>query len=221
MPHRAKYPRTYHLPFSKGPTSDDKILSGDRLGDFMSHDWYTVTEKMDGECTSMDRSGVWARSLDSKDHPSRHIVKRLWSIVSLSIPSGVTLVGENVTAVHSIRYDSLPGPFLMFGAHVVKDGSRRFMSWLDTVLLAKKLGIPTVPELGTGKWSEILPLVSGRPPYNSAYGPEGEGFVIRSEDEFSFDEFSTHVAKVVRPGHVQTEDHWMHGPFEKNGFKQI
>ena len=47
---RVKYPRTYHLPYSKGYTSDDKVLTSDNQ--FQTMD-VVVTEKMDGENTTI------------------------------------------------------------------------------------------------------------------------------------------------------------------------
>ena len=37
-----------------------------------------------------------------------------------------------------------------------------------------------------------------------------EGFVIRLADSFKFEDFSTSIAKWVRKGHVQTDEHWMY-----------
>lgn len=54
-----KYGRTYHLPFSKGVTNDDRVC----------WDWEGVlqqeimlTEKLDGENTCLKAEGVYARS---------------------------------------------------------------------------------------------------------------------------------------------------------------
>jgi len=63
-----KYGRTYHLPISPGATSDDKVmlaLDGLMAGDLV------VTEKMDGENTTIHRGGSHPRSPDSRYHPSR------------------------------------------------------------------------------------------------------------------------------------------------------
>ena len=47
---RYKYPRTYHLPFSPGFTSDDKVLKDDS---YFRGKEIVVTEKMDGENVSI------------------------------------------------------------------------------------------------------------------------------------------------------------------------
>lgn len=35
-----------------------------------------------------------------------------------------------------------------------------------------------------------------------------EGYVVRTVEGFAFDEFASHIAKWVRKGHVQTDEHW-------------
>ena len=64
-----KYPRTPHLPWSEGAAEDD-IVSSD--ADMFTGMEVVVTEKLDGENTTMTSEKVHARSLDSRDHPSRH-----------------------------------------------------------------------------------------------------------------------------------------------------
>lgn len=66
---KIKYPRTYHLPFSEGFTSDDKVLEND---DIFHNKEVVVTVKMDGENTTIYPTGEYhARSLDSK-HKEYH-----------------------------------------------------------------------------------------------------------------------------------------------------
>jgi len=43
-----------------------------------------------------------------------------------------------------------------------------------------------------------------------AFGPVAEGYVVRVAHAFPMSEFSSHAAKFVRAGHVQTDTHWMH-----------
>ena len=47
-----------------------------------------------------------------------------------------------------------------------------------------------------------------------------EGFVVRVAHSFDYNEFSTHVAKWVRRGHVQTDQHWMHQQVRPNGLQR-
>jgi hypothetical protein len=47
-----------------------------------------------------------------------------------------------------------------------------------------------------------------------------EGFVVRTAEAFAEDRISTHMAKYVRPGHVQSETHWMQAELVRNGLAQ-
>jgi hypothetical protein len=96
-----KYPRTFHLPYSPGTTSDDKKLDNDL--DFVGSE-VIITEKLDGENTNMTFDRIWARSVDSKDHPSRNWVNGFWNQLKYDLPVGLRICGENVYAKHSIHY---------------------------------------------------------------------------------------------------------------------
>ena len=78
-----KYPRTFHVPWSLGKTSDDKVL---KSADHFVGKEIVITEKMDGENTSIYKEGLHARSLDSKRHESRTMVTKLWSEIAHDIP---------------------------------------------------------------------------------------------------------------------------------------
>lgn len=67
-----KYPRTYHLPWSKSCTDDDKVLQN--INHFIGKE-VIVTEKLDGENTSCYKDHIHARSIDSNNHPSRNWLK--------------------------------------------------------------------------------------------------------------------------------------------------
>jgi hypothetical protein len=43
-----------------------------------------------------------------------------------------------------------------------------------------------------------------------------EGYVIRSSNSFDYNDFINNVRKYVRKGHVQTDEHWLNKPIEKN-----
>jgi RNA ligase len=95
-----KYPRTYHLPWSEGIQDDDRTLES--LDAFAGRR-VVVTEKMDGENTSLYRDHLHARSLDGRHHPSRNWVKQFWSRLRADIPEGWRICGENLYARHSIH----------------------------------------------------------------------------------------------------------------------
>ncbi len=108
---RKKYPRTPHLPWSSGATSDDV-----RIVDLAGFEGrrVVVTEKLDGENTSLYRDGMHARSIDSRHHPSRDWVKGLQARIGYEIPDGWRLCGENMYARHSVAYDDLESFFYLF-----------------------------------------------------------------------------------------------------------
>ncbi|QHY97541.1 hypothetical protein SSPS47_20775 [Streptomyces sp. S4.7] len=105
---RTSYPRTPHLPWSPGVASDD-VRVGDLDG--LRGREVVVTEKMDGENTTLYRDGLHARSLDSGHHPSRAWVKALQGRIGGLIPDGVRVCGENMYARHSIPYEDLESWF--------------------------------------------------------------------------------------------------------------
>src|SRR5690606_15864545 len=108
---RRPYPRTPHLPWSPGASPDD-VRAGDLSG-LLGRE-VVVTEKLDGENTTLYADGSHARSLDSGHHPSRTWVKALQGRIGRLIPPGWRVCGENLYARHSIAYPSLAGYFYGF-----------------------------------------------------------------------------------------------------------
>lgn len=88
-----KYPRTPHMPFSKGATSDDRIL---KSLDHFNGKHVSITVKKDGENTTMMRDCFYARSLDSVHHISQDWLARFHASLSYKIPEGYRVCGENV-----------------------------------------------------------------------------------------------------------------------------
>jgi hypothetical protein len=202
---RFKYPRTCHLPWSPGATSDDVIL--DSTACFAGRR-VIVTEKMDGENTTLYRDHLHARSLDSRHHPSRNWVKALHGRMAHLIPEGWRVCGENLYARHSLGYQALPSYFLVFS---IWNEENVCLAWDDTVEWARLLGLETVPVLHDGPYDEES-LRSLR------LDPEKvEGYVVRLAESFRYQDFRQSIAKWVRPGHVQTDEHWMHAEVVPNG----
>lgn len=195
-----KYPRTYHLPWSPGLTNDDRVMPYTRR---LEDGSVIVTEKMDGENTTMYSDFIHARSIDSGNHPSRDRVKAIWGKIKHDIPQGWRLCGENLYAKHSIAYENLPGYFLLFSVWNEKNVC---LSWDETLEWAELLGLPTVTPFFRG--------VFGKEVVQNAWkaftaGRESEGYVVRRTDSFHYSEFREMVGKYVRKGHVHTHGHWM------------
>ena len=209
-----KYPRTRHLPWSKGQTDDDKTfneqeLLASRLG---QSDDIVVSEKYDGENASLYRDHYHARSLDSRHHPSRDWIKQLQGRVGHQIPEGWRICGENMYAEHSIRYENLESYFYVFS---IWNDENETLSWDETVEWCEMLDLVHVPVLYRGPYDEEkLREIAGD------INPETqEGYVARISESFSYDEFSSCLAKYVREDHVQTDEHWMHKEVVPNSLK--
>lgn len=202
---KVKYPRTYHLPFSQGATSDDKTLKN--VNHFLGKE-VVVTEKMDGENTSLYNNAIHARSLVMDSHPSRDWVKQFWGTIRHNIPEGMRICGENMFAVHSIAYDDLKSYFLAFS---VWDGDT-CLSWDDSLIWCEELGLETPNVLYRGIFNEnVLHEIEASADFNSF-----EGYVVRLADSFDYKDFSKSVAKYVRANHVTTDTHWKHQEVRRN-----
>ena len=212
-----KFSRTFHMPFSPGVTSDDKILKS--LDHFVGRE-VVVTEKADGENTTITRIKTHARSIDSKAHWSRDRMRALqnelkWKLDQPQFADIHRICGENMVAKHSIEYSKLPAYFLCFA---IWDRQNECYSWDDMELLCDELGINRVPLLSRGIYQSddtILQNDGTSVPLESLFtgvsklGGEQEGFVLRLADKFHYDDYGTAVAKYVRKNHVQTDKHWL------------
>lgn len=204
---RVKYPSTPHLPWSPGLQNDDRVIRD--LKGFLGRE-VVVTEKLDGENTSLYRGDLHARSLDTRPHPSRTWVKAERGRFGHEIPDGWRLCGENVYAVHSLRYDDLAGYFYLFS---VWDDHNVSRPWDEVRAWAARLDVPTPRELYRGVWDEAALRAIHVDPERM------EGYVGRVTGEIPFAEFGTRMAKWVRRGHVQTDQHWLSRPVEANGLR--
>lgn len=192
-----KYPRTPHLPWSPGASGDDVHLTG--LQDFEKRD-VVVTEKMDGENTSLYRDGMHARSVDGRAHPSRDWVKRWHATIAMDLPEGWRFCGENCYAKHSVGYEQLQHYFYLFS---VWSDENVCLSWSETEEWAALLGCALPRVFYQGEWDEkeVQSIEIDE--------EKEEGYVVRISDRFAFDQFPESIAKWVRPNHVQTDQHWM------------
>lgn len=199
-----KYPRTPHLPWSAGATIDDERIV--QLSHFVGRQ-VVVSEKMDGENTTLYRDHVHARSLDSRHHPSRDWLKQWHAKIRLEIPQGWRVCGENLYAKHSISYHDLESFFYGFS---IWNSENQCLSWPETI-----------------EWFDLLNIVYPRILYQGLWHEErirqlrideqlSEGYVIRTVDGFAYQDFAVNVAKYVRAHHVQTTEHWMFAPIIPN-----
>ena len=192
---KIKYPRTYHLEWSEGKSSDDKTQFD--LSNFEGKE-IIITEKMDGENTTMMTDSFYARSLDSNNHPSRNFVKGIWGNIKHEIPNNFRICGENLYAEHSLRYENLLSYFMVFSIWE----NEKCLSWDETIEYCNLLDLTTVNVLYRG-FFDLEMIKNFKVDTNKQ-----EGFVIRLSSEFELSDFQKSVVKWVRKGHVQTDKHW-------------
>ncbi|MGO7588728.1 RNA ligase family protein [Rhizobium leguminosarum] len=171
------------------------MLDGLMVGDLL------ITEKMDGENTTIHRGGSHARSPDSRYHSSRDWLKAFAAGISSQLADGERIVGENLYARHAIGYVDLPSYFLGF-AWII-DGE--VQSWDLTLARFEELGIVPVSTLYRGPYraglfEDIAALLDKT---------RQEGFVARIADAFPEADMPVRMGKYVRDNHVQSETHWM------------
>ena len=205
-----KYGRTFHLPISLGATSDDKTMSS---LDALRVDDLVITEKMDGENTTIHSQGTHARSPDSRYHPSRDWLKAFAAGISPLLADNERIVGENLYAQHSISYDALPSFFMGFSWIIGND----IQPWDATVLRLEELGIVPVKVLYRGPFLEGL--FKGMADQLDL--ETQEGFVVRDAAGFSEIEMPNRMGKYVRANHVQSEKHWMHSELIPNRLAKV
>jgi len=198
---RVKYPRTMHFQWSPGMTSDDRVLYNT---DAFEGRRVILTEKLDGENTTMYRDYIHARSIDGLHHDSRNWVKGFRSQFAHEIPEGWRICGENMYAEHSLHYYNLKSYFYMFSLWNERNVCQ---SWDDTIEWGQILGIETVPVLYDGIFDEA----KIRKICESLDREKVEGAVLRVADAFAYGDFKNVVAKYVRKNHVTTGTHWMYG----------
>lgn len=201
---KVKYPRTYHVEWSEGKTSDDKTQFN--LSNFEGKE-IIITEKMDGENTTLMNDSFYARSLDSNNHPSRNFVKGIWGNIKHDIPDGFRICGENLFAKHSLGYGDLESYFMVFSIW----DKEKCLFWDETVEYCDLLGLTPVRILYRGIF-DIDFVKNFKVDTNIQ-----EGFVIRLSSGFELKDFKSSVVKWVRKGHVQTNEHWMNSVIVPNG----
>jgi len=208
-----KYPRTFHLDCSPGVQSDDKIFPDMSV---LKKHRFVMTEKMDGENTTLYRDKMHARSLNYRHNYTRDLIRSYHALIKYDIPQGWRICGENLSYVHSIEYKELPHYFMVFS---VWDSNNNCLSWEDTKSFCSDRGIYMVPEIGkdfTGTVEDTARLFM-----EYEKNKECEGFVLRNQDAFSYEDFGKNVFKWVRENHVQTDEHWLKNAIPQRYNKEI
>ncbi|PBQ34550.1 2'-5' RNA ligase [Sphingobacteriaceae bacterium] len=211
-----KYGRTYHYPFSPGTSSDDRI-NKDYWKDISGLKSVIHTEKLDGENNCLSKYGVFARSHATPTvSPWTAKLRERWSLIKRDL-GDYEIFGENLYAIHSIKYCHLESHYFVFGVRE----EERWLSWEETEFIAAAFDLPLVPVLQecsrlTSKAefeTTILDLVKMPGTFGSVDTQSGklctmEGVVTRNKYEYEVNDFQKNVFKYVRKGHVKTDEHW-------------
>lgn len=205
-----KYPSTCHFAFSEEVHNDDKVLKPEFLKNFIGVP-VIVTEKLDGENSCLKpHVGVFARSHQMPTfNPWADYLKSIYFSVLHLLNPDYWYFGENTYAIHSIEYTEMDNYFYVFGILDTKE--KRWLSWDELVAEVERVGLQTVPVLFDGIFEsekELQKFMKNILVSGSVLGGESEGGVARKKESFSFDDFQKYVAKFVRNGHVQTDEHW-------------
>jgi hypothetical protein len=212
-----RYPHSPHLPWSPGyDEQEDLILCSAALEGWKGKE-VVITEKMDGECTTLTKDYMHARSPNYSPHPSRTKMRAEWGRVRNDIPPGWKVLLENVSAKHSIGYTDLLSYFLVFS---IWEENGLALSWDGTEFWCQLLGLCTVPVLWRGVWDED----KCRKIIDSLDLKHQEGIVVRLSGCYRWNQIANPLSgalgKWVRRGHVTTDEHWMDRPVEWNRLRE-
>ena len=201
-----KYPRTPYWPWSPSIGRNDGVhpYPGRFVGEPV-----VVTEKLDGGNTLLHGGKVYARSvLGPSEGKWMAMVKKhhAWKVNE----PDVYLYGEDIYGVHSIEYGPVPEQATYY-AFALRYGHGAFAPFSEVEAYANPREIPVVPVLFNGRFQSVAELrafVERAHAEPSVLGGEREGVVLRLARGFLVRDFSNNVCKSVRPGHVQTDEHW-------------
>ena len=205
-PWNAKYPGTPYWPWSPAIGRAEDVHPDPDL--FVGAD-VVVTEKLDGGNTLLHAGKVYARSVSAPSEGKWMAMVKKHHAWKVNEPD-VWLYGEDLYGVHSIEYEPV-AEHETFYAFALRDGAGAFAAFAEVEAYAKQRGIPVVPVLFRGRFRSVAEIrafmeqVHGEP---SMLGGEREGVVMRLARGFAAAEFQDNVCKSVRPGHVQSDEHW-------------
>ena len=201
-----RYPKTSYWPWSPSIGRGDDVHANPAR--FVGED-VVVTEKLDGGNTLLHAGKVYARSVSAPSEAKWMAMVKKHHAWKVNEPD-VWLYGEDVYGVHSIEYDPVP-EHETFYAFALRNGDGAFAAFAEVEAYAKHREIPVVPVLFRGRFrsvAEISAFMKQAHVEPSALGGDREGVVMRLARGFPAAEFQDNVCKSVRPGHVQSDEHW-------------
>jgi hypothetical protein len=214
--HVVKYPKTLYLDISPQPPDDSlPILPSATFTGFP----LILTIKMDGGNCVLTHEGIGARNGQYANHPSFSMLKAMSAAFRFVIPKTYRIFGEWLYAKHTIHYieDLALSTYLQLFA--IYDTARRlWLGWDEVERMANLIpGAATTPVVDQGCYDEPWEVAAWLSKHMAVVLRDGhEGLVVRSRYPFHFSQFQKYVGKMVRENHVQTGDHWAHGPVVQN-----
>lgn len=210
-----KYNRTFHLPFSPGKGSDDKVAKN--INSLLNKE-IIITAKLDGSNFCMTVDGCFARSHGGPPtHRSFDFAKAFYGQIQANIPKHLAVFSEYCFAKHSIAYNLLPHYINVF--NILNIEKNEWLSWDNVVVNSTLLNLPTVPCLFKGivkSEKELKKIISDLMKEKEFGADEREGVVVRLASSFKDEDFSISTQKFVRKLHIKTNDHWAHQEITKN-----
>ncbi len=212
--------KTFHVPWSEGTDSTDR-KNWDYWTDIQQGIKELVfTEKLDGQGSCLNEFGVFARSHAApSDKPWDDYLKvKHAQIVSDLKGDHIELFGESMYAIHSIEYPRLDEHFKLFAVRQLD----KWLGWEEVNWLAGIFDLSVVPVLerrpveGLTE-TELKQKVQAMALRPSTFGSYDiltdtpatmEGVVFRNVEAYPVDQFVQNVFKIVRKGHVKTDERW-------------
>jgi hypothetical protein len=188
--HLVRFPRTSHVPWSPGATSDDRLMR-----DMSAFEGRRVVAsvKRDGQNNTVYPTGeLHARSPDAPAHADQAMARAEAARWQFDIPDDWRVVCENLWRTHSIAYDDLPS--FLLGIHVWNDRNV-CLGWDETLEWFELLGVNPVETIYDGIFDERLlrSIEFDR--------DRMEGWVVRVADPIPYGDYGRLVGKFVRQGH--------------------
>lgn len=212
--------KTFHVPWSEGTDSTDR-KNWNYWVDIQQRSRELVfTEKLDGQGSCLNEFGVFARSHAApSDKPWDDYLKvKHAQIVADLKAERIELFGESMYAIHSIEYPRLDEHFKLFAVRQLD----RWLSWEEVQEWAFMFDMTTVPVLTKKLTSDLTEEALKQYVKETARTPSTfgsydvlenspcsmEGVVFRNADGYHVDDFVKNVFKIVRKGHVKTDERW-------------
>lgn len=211
--------KTFHVPWSEGTDSTDR-KNWNYWTDIQQIKKLVFTAKLDGEGSCLNEYGVFARSHAApSDKPWSAYLRQKHTVMVHDLRRDqVEIFGESMYAIHSIEYPKLDEHFKVFAVRHLD----QWLSWEEVKWWAAVFDLSVVPELSVQPTSDFTEAslekyvkeLNAQPEVFGSYDVVDnkpctrEGIVFRNVEGFHVNAFVQNVMKMVRRGHVKTDERW-------------